>query len=469
MWSSQTPRTASHVRGAALALPLVAAAVVLVLGGGLALAHGPSQAGPALLLSPTATSPSPSPSDTIPPLTVASGAPQGWSDEPVTVTLKANDNTGGSGVASISYSIDGGAIVIVPGATALVAFAAPADHAGDGVHTLSFYATDLAGNVEAAQTLQVSIATRPPRLVWRGLAPALVRRTEPLRLRFVLGDETGSVKVATSIYDAYGVLVARARLAHLTSGARELSLWPRYDDGQPLLPGLYHVRLALTDVAGNKALSGPIAFRDFRPVRAIVWRSVPHAGRRVALTFDDGYDKAGWAAVLAALHAAHVHATLFVNGRYVVGYPTLARRTIAWGEVVGSHTWSHILTTTETPAQIKAQIEGDVDAWWRVARATPVPYFRPPYGGYDSTTLAMAGSLGFARVMLWSVDPSDYTQPGAGVIVACVLAAVRPGAIVELHLLPQTAAALPNLIAGLRARGYSLVTLPQLFRAAGDS
>jgi peptidoglycan/xylan/chitin deacetylase (PgdA/CDA1 family) len=365
----------------------VAAAVVLVLGGGLAFAHGPSQAGPALLLSPTATSPSPSPSDTIPPLTVASGAPQGWSDEPVTVTLKANDNTGGSGVASISYSIDGGAIVIVPGATALVAFAAPADHAGDGVHTLSFYATDLAGNVEAAQTLQVSIATRPPRLVWRGLAPALVRRTEPLRLRFVLGDETGS----------------------------------------------------------------------------------PHAGRRVALTFDDGYDKAGWAAVLAALHAAHVHATPFVNGRYVVGYPTLARRTIAWGEVVGSHTWSHILTTTETPAQIKAQIEGDVDAWWRVARATPVPYFRPPYGGYDSTTLAMAGSLGFARVMLWSVDPSDYTQPGAGVIVARVLAAVRPGAIVELHLLPQTAAALPNLIAGLRARGYSLVTLPQLFRAAGDS
>jgi peptidoglycan/xylan/chitin deacetylase (PgdA/CDA1 family) len=70
--------------------------------------------------------------------------------------------------------------------------------------------------------------------------------------------------------------------------------------------------------------------------------------------------------------------------------------------------------------------------------------------------------------MLWSVDPSDYTRPGAGVIVDRVLAAVRPGAIVELHLLPETAAALPAMIAGLRARGYRLVTLPGLFRAAEE-
>ncbi len=447
---------------------LLVAAALLSFGSDLAGAHGPSQAGPAPLLSSAGISPSPSPSDTTPPVTVASGAPEGWTNKPVTVTLTASDNADGAGVASISYSVDGGALVTLPGTTAQVAFAAPVDHAGDGVHALAYYATDLAGNVETPQSLQVRIATQPPRVVWQALTPALLRRTAPLRLRFALHDETSTAKVAACLYDAYGVLVARRPATVLASGACELRLWPRYGDGAALLPGLYRVRLALGDAAGNRALSGARSFRDFHPVRAVVWRSVAHAGRRVALTFDDGYDKAGWAAVLAALHAAHVHATLFVNGRYVVGYPTLARRTIAWGEVVGSHTWSHILTTTETPAQIKAQIEGDVDAWWRVARATPVPYFRPPYGGYDSTTLAVAGSLGFARVMLWSVDPSDYTQPGAGVIVARVLAAVRPGAIVELHLLPQTAAALPNLIADLRARGYSLVTLPQLFRAAGD-
>ena len=33
---------------------------------------------------------------------------------------------------------------------------------------------------------------------------------------------------------------------------------------------------------------------------------------------------------------------------------------------------------------------GDEAAWWDVARATPAPYLRPPYGSYDSEVLAAA-------------------------------------------------------------------------------
>ena len=311
------------------------------------------------------------------------------------------------------------------------------------------------------------IATRPPRLRWSSIAPALLRRTTPLTLRFALTDLTGSVTAAARLYDAFGVLVDKGRAEALASGAAQLAVAPRYTGGGALMPGLYTARLKLTDAAGNTALSGPITFRDQRPVHAAVWRSVPHAGRRVALTFDDGYDEAAWSSIVATLHTHGAHATFFVNGRYVAAFPAVARRTVAWGDAIGSHTWSHILTPTATPAEISSQIEADVKVWWRVARATPVPYFRPPYGGNDAKTEAVAGSLGFARVMLWSVDPSDYTDPGASVIVARVLAAVRPGGIVELHLKPQTAAALPQLIAALRARGYTLVTLPALFRAGG--
>jgi peptidoglycan-N-acetylglucosamine deacetylase len=407
------------------------------------------------------------PTDVTPPTTLASGAPAGWTSRRVTVTLTAGDDPGGSGVASLTYAIDGGAPVTVPEASTAVVFAAPADHAGDGRHALSFYATDLAGNIEPPQSLSVRISTRPPRLHWRSLVPALLRRAAPLTLHFVVNDPTGRVTAAARLYDGAGVLVSRGRAEALASGAARLAVSPRYAGGGALLPGLYTVRLALTDEAGNKALSGPIVFRDQRPVHAAVWHSVPGAGRRVALTFDDGYDEAAWSAIVATLHAHGAHASFFINGRYVVAFPALARRTVAWGNAIGSHTWSHILSTTATPAELSSQIEGDVRAWWRVARTTPVPYFRPPYGGKDATTVAVAGSLGFARVMLWSVDPSDYTDPGAAVIVARVLAAVRPGAVVELHLKPQTAAALPGLIGALRARGYALVTLPALFRAGG--
>ena len=44
---------------------------------------------------------------------------------------------------------------------------------------------------------------------------------------------------------------------------------------------------------------------------------------------------------------------------------------------------------------------------------------------------------------------------------------VRPGSIVCMHLTSQTAAALPSILSGLRARGYKAVSLPELFRAAG--
>jgi len=44
---------------------------------------------------------------------------------------------------------------------------------------------------------------------------------------------------------------------------------------------------------------------------------------------------------------------------------------------------------------------------------------------------------------------------------------VRPGSIVCMHLTSQTAAALPSILNGLRARGYKAVSLPELFRAAG--
>jgi peptidoglycan/xylan/chitin deacetylase (PgdA/CDA1 family) len=96
-----------------------------------------------------------------------------------------------------------------------------------------------------------------------------------------------------------------------------------------------------------------------------------------------------------------------------------------------------------------------------------VPYCRPPYGDYNGSTVAASGAAGFTRVILWDVDPQDWSAPGAGVIAQRVLSHVRPGSIVVMHLRGQTAAALPAILRGLRARGYKAVSLPELFRAAG--
>ncbi|MFI7436445.1 ThuA domain-containing protein [Micromonospora haikouensis] len=95
--------------------------------------------------------------DTAAPVTTAtvSGTPtEGWHTAPVTVTLAAADEAGGSGVASTEYQLDG--------ATTWTAYTAPVQVTGDGSHELRFRSTDAAGNVEAAKTVALKIDATAP-------------------------------------------------------------------------------------------------------------------------------------------------------------------------------------------------------------------------------------------------------------------------------------------------------------------
>ena len=144
------------------------------------------------------------------------------------------------------------------------------------------------------------------------------------------------------------------------------------------------------------------------------------------------------------------HGTFFPLGPYVAASPSLARRTIAEGHAVGSHGWTHTEMTRQSYGAVRQRADRSEAPWWNAARATPVQYCRPPYGAYNGTTVAAAGSAGFTRVVLWDVDPRDWAEPGSGVIASHVLSHVRSGAIVCMHLRPQTAAALPAILSGLQ-------------------
>jgi hypothetical protein len=74
-----------------------------------------------------------------------------WYVSPTSVTLAATDD--GSGVSSISYSLDSGNTWMTY-STAL--------SFGDGTHTILYKATDNAGNVEDAQTLVVKVDSAAP-------------------------------------------------------------------------------------------------------------------------------------------------------------------------------------------------------------------------------------------------------------------------------------------------------------------
>ncbi len=226
--------------------------------------------------------------------------------------------------------------------------------------------------------------------------------------------------------------------------------------------------MAVTDAAGNRGLSAFEPFRVLRPVTTTVFHDLTGVGNRVALTFDDCNFGTAWTSILNTLDAFNVKGTFFCIGTNVLRYPSQARRTVADGMTIGSHTRDDAQLTRLSYDAVRAEVIYDQDAWWKVARATPAPYFRPPFGSFDALVLKAAGSAGYLRTMIWDVDPQDWADPGVSVIVDRVLSHAHPGMIVVLHVKPQTAAALPSILRGLASRGLHQASLTELFQAAGQ-
>jgi hypothetical protein len=101
--------------------------------------------------------------DAIPPTTVAAAAPapnaNGWNNSNVTIALTATDNPGGSGVQQISFSATGAQPIA---STNAAGSSASALISTEGLTNFSFFATDLAVNVEPAQTLTIKLDKTPP-------------------------------------------------------------------------------------------------------------------------------------------------------------------------------------------------------------------------------------------------------------------------------------------------------------------
>ena len=440
-------------------LLIVAAAAVFALPGVYAVTSSASAAPTSPDPSPS-VSPSPSPGDADAPVTIATGVDERWQRSDVVVHLSATDPV--SGIAFTLFKVDDGAWT----KGTRIEVPAPRNHANDGVHSIRFYSVDNAQNAEREKSVTVKIDTNPPDFEWRDVSPGVIDRVQAVRFRFILGDSGGPIRVSWRAHDQYGTFAASEGGLEREPGWREIEVTPRYKSHRAFMPGLYRVGLTLTDQAGNVTATGTRAFRTYRPAPAKVWRHVDGAGRRVALTFDDG-GAGPWASMLSTLKRYHAHATFFPLGPYLAASSSLMRRTIAEGHAIGSHGWTHTAMTRQSYRAVRGEWTRSEAPWWSAAGATPVPYCRPPSGDYNGSTVAASGSAGFTRVILWDVDPQDWSEPGAGVIAQRVLSRVRPGSIVVMHLRAQTASALPAILRGLRARGYRAVSLPELFRAAG--
>jgi len=165
-----------------------------------------------------------------------------------TVNITATDDAGGSGVDSITYTLDGGTPVVVPGTTAAVSVSIPGSVAH--AYTLEFWAVDMAGNIEATQSVTFTIDPASD-------------KTPPVSGSDAKSSYDTSATITITAEDA--VVVGEA-----TSGVKEVTY--TLDGGTPVTTagstavvtvgksGDYTLSFFATDVEGNQEATQTVTF-----------------------------------------------------------------------------------------------------------------------------------------------------------------------------------------------------------------
>ncbi|XRQ11871.1 polysaccharide deacetylase family protein [Actinomadura welshii] len=181
--------------------------------------------------------------------------------------------------------------------------------------------------------------------------------------------------------------------------------------------------------------------------------------RCVALTFDDGPGP-HTARLLDTLKKGGVRATFFLLGKSVREHPEVVRRMVLDGHEVANHTWSHPDLTGLPPAGVKSEIERTQKAVKEASGVEPA-LMRPPYGATDE---GVRRAVGLPQI-LWSVDTKDWRYRSADRGARIGINKPVGGDIVLYHdTHKSTVDCIPEVVDGLSDRGFTFVTVSELFR-----
>ncbi len=185
----------------------------------------------------------------------------------------------------------------------------------------------------------------------------------------------------------------------------------------------------------------------------------------VILSFDSDGGSAGNAARYLDILGAHdVQASWFLTGDFARTNPSLVRRMLNQGQDIGNHTLDH--ADLIKPARSDSFVCNELTQANRIISGitgqTTRPYFRPPYGDYNTQTRFLAARLGY-RTILWNIDPRDWDSSNTKQdILNSIFNSpnLRPGAVILMHVnSAHEAEALDAVITGLQQRGYRIVPL----------
>lgn len=190
----------------------------------------------------------------------------------------------------------------------------------------------------------------------------------------------------------------------------------------------------------------------------------------VALTFDDGPYPPYTDQILDILKEDDVKATFFIVGKNAAMHPELVRRIVMEGHQIGNHTYHHIDLLKANRRTVTDELAGTNELLFSITGIKP-HIVRPPHGFRDPVVLEVMAELEL-KVVEWSVMSRDWTNPGVEEIVNRTLDRITNGSVVLLHdgdgiksqaSRAQTVAATRLIIQQLKTKGYTFVTVDDIF------
>ncbi len=191
-------------------------------------------------------------------------------------------------------------------------------------------------------------------------------------------------------------------------------------------------------------------------------QTLPLDDHEVVLTFDDGPLPRNSNQILAILAAQCVKATFFEIGRMAQAFPEGVRKLRDAGHSIGTHSQSHPLTMNKMSIERARQEIDDGIASAKSALGddgTLAPFFRIPGLLRAEPVEAYLASQG---IQIWSADflADDWRHISSSRVYDLAIKRLeeKGRGILLLHdIQARTVAALPRILAELKARGYRIV------------
>ena len=204
---------------------------------------------------------------------------------------------------------------------------------------------------------------------------------------------------------------------------------------------------------------------ESEPVQTVLGEARIPAGPYVALTFDDGPKAATTSVLLDGLAQRGVHATFFVIGENVEGNEPLIQRIAGEGHQIGLHTYHHKVLAELSASDFYAEVD-DLRTTLTALVGREDFMLRPPYGMMNAATQDRAA----APIILWSVDPEDWSDRDTARQVSVILDKVQDGDIILLHdIYSASVDTALQVVDALMAKGFHFVTVEELFAIRGKT